>query len=119
MNEYGSLDIWSTEGMEKSHYKARGLYFKNTRHGGGACAEGVRTNCLYEMFNWFYRTIFGRVFARERAQQSKIAKEARKDAKKSTHDKWLGTRAPYRHAIWQAQMRRQGRSWVKHQPAQD
>ena len=103
--------------MEKSHYRARGVYFKNTRHGGGACAEELRTNYLYEMFNWFYCTTFGRVLARERAHQSKIAKEARKDAKSTARDKWLGTRAPYRHASWRAQMRRQGR--VRHQPLQD
>lgn len=116
MNKYGSLDIWSTQGMEKSHYRARGVYFKNTRHGGGACVGGIRTNYLLEMFNWFYRTTFGRVLARERAQQSKLAKEARKNAKKDAQDKWLQTNAPYRHAHWRARMRRQESSWVRRLP---
>ena len=51
MNKYGSLNIWSTQRMEKSNYRARGVYFKNTQHGGGASQGGIRTNYLQEMFN--------------------------------------------------------------------
>ena len=56
MNKFGSLDIWSTQGMEKYHYRAKGVYFKNTRHGGGGL---VRSSYLREMFDWFYHTTFG------------------------------------------------------------
>lgn len=46
MDKYGSLDMWSSQGMEKSHYKLRGVYFKNARHGGGAFSRGTHTNYL-------------------------------------------------------------------------
>ena len=34
-DEYGSLALWSNQGMEQSHYQTKAAYFKNTRHGGG------------------------------------------------------------------------------------
>lgn len=48
--------------MERSHYQAKGAYFKSTRHGGGV----TKSNALHEMFNWFYRTLGGRKSARHR-----------------------------------------------------
>ena len=55
LDKYGSLALWSTQGMERSHYQAKGAYFKNTRHGGGL----MKSNALHEMFNWFYRNLGG------------------------------------------------------------
>ena len=54
IKQYGFLSIWSTQGMEKSHYQARTRYFKHTRHGGGR----QRANSLLEVFQWFYRQIW-------------------------------------------------------------
>ena len=42
--------------MEKSHYQAKAVYFKGTRHGGGK----RKSNAFHEMFNWFYRSITGK-----------------------------------------------------------
>ena len=53
LEEYGSLALWSTQGMERSHYQAKDVYFKNTRHGGGS----TKSNALHEMFNWLYRSL--------------------------------------------------------------
>ena len=33
--QYGAPGIWSTQGLEKSHYQARSAFFRHTRHGGG------------------------------------------------------------------------------------
>ena len=74
MEKYGSLEIWSTQGMEKSHYRARGVFFKNTRHGGGR----VRSNYLEEVFNWFFRNTFGRKLRMERAQATSLARAAQR-----------------------------------------
>ena len=46
MNKYGSLEMWSTQGMEKSHYRARGVFFKHTRHGGGRIPSNYLRRCL-------------------------------------------------------------------------
>lgn len=51
--QYGAPGIWSTQGLEKSHYQARTAFFKHTRHGGGR----ERANSLREVFEWFYRRI--------------------------------------------------------------
>ena len=48
--------------MERSHYQAKGSYFKNTRHGGGV----KKSNALHEMFDWFYRTLGGRKSSKNR-----------------------------------------------------
>ena len=62
LDEYGSLGLWSTQGMERSHYQAKVVYFKNTRHGGGV----TKSNALHEMFNWFYKTLGGK--SRQKSQ---------------------------------------------------
>ena len=41
-DEYGSLALWSTQGMEHSHYQAKAVYFKNTRHGGGSTKSNAQ-----------------------------------------------------------------------------
>ena len=41
--------IWSTQGLEKSHYQACGAFFRHTRHGGGR----ERVDSLREVFEWF------------------------------------------------------------------
>ncbi len=105
----GSLEIFSTQGMEKSHYRARGVYFKNTRHGGGI----VRTTYLVEMFNWFYRTTFSRVRSRERAHASNIARQTHLAARASNSQRWRNSTCPVRHATWRHTMIRQGKLWVK------
>ena len=107
MNEYGSLDMWSTQGMEKSHYRARGVYFKNTRHGGGK----TRSNYLIEMFNWFYRYTFGRKLCMEKAQTSKIAKAVRNEAKAKSSLKWRAGTGPARHVAWRSTRTREGKIW--------
>jgi hypothetical protein len=82
MDKYGSLEIWSTQGMEKSHYRARGVYFKNTRHGGGR----VRSYYLEEMFNWFFRNTFGRKIRMERANNTMLARVARRRARATNEE---------------------------------
>ena len=54
--------------MEKSHYRAKAAYFRNTRHGGGF----ARSNSLHEMFDWFYRTIIGRTLNIRKARESEL-----------------------------------------------
>lgn len=109
MNRFGSLDIWSTQGMEKSHYRAKGVYFKNTRHGGGL----VRSNYLKEMFDWFYRTTFGRKRVMERARESLLAKEARRAAHRKLAQRWRTSQGPVRHALWRASRIRKGKLWAR------
>ena len=56
LDEYGTLALWSNQGMEQSHYQAKEAYFKNTRHGGGY----IQSNVFHEMFNWLFCALTGR-----------------------------------------------------------
>ena len=73
VKQYGPLAIWNTQGMEKSHYRAKAAYFKNSRHGGGT----TRSNALHEMFDWFYRCLSGRSYKATKAKKSSLAKAVR------------------------------------------
>lgn len=39
---HGSLGVWQCQGMEKSHWRARGNWQKHTAHGGGRGVKRVR-----------------------------------------------------------------------------
>ena len=107
MNKYGSLEMWSTQGMEKSHYQARGVFFKHTHHGGGR----IRSIYLKEMFNWFYRCTFGRNLSRERAKKSTLEKLLREQKSSTNSSQWRGGTGPLRHMAWRQTRVRVGRQW--------
>ena len=69
-NEYGSLGIWNTQGMEKSHKQERVAYHKSSQHGGGS----TLLNPLVQMFQWFYRRIVSR-FIQEVDSSSEVSVE--------------------------------------------
>ena len=71
MNNYGSLEMWSTQGMEKSHYRARGVFFKHTPHGGGK----IRSIYLKEMFNWFFGALLEGIY-QERQLRSHLLQKS-------------------------------------------
>lgn len=48
---HGSLSIWSSQGMEKSHWQARAAFHRNTQHGGLNGQHGY----IFQLFQWFYR----------------------------------------------------------------
>lgn len=107
MNKYGSLEMWSTQGMEKSHYRARGVFFKHTRHGGGR----IRSNYLKEMFNWFFRCTFGRNLSRETAHKSALAKVLRRQQRSTNSTRWRAGTGPLKHLDWRQTRVRVGKLW--------
>ena len=72
--EYGSLAIWNTQGMEKSHKQARVAYQKNSQHGGSSSLS----NPLVQMFQWFYRRILSRFNATD-MESDDLAEKCRRD----------------------------------------
>ena len=42
LREHGSLGVWQCQGMEKSHWRARGNYQKHTSHDGGQGGQEAR-----------------------------------------------------------------------------
>lgn len=109
LKTYGSLAIWNTQGMEKSHYRAKAAYFKNSRHGGG---KGL-SNALVEIFQWFYRGVLSRQNIEEtraRGLTSMISSSnlARRAA-------WKSSTANARHREWRMSRVRVGKRWVPRQ----
>ena len=70
-NEYGSLGIWNTQGMEKSHKQAQVAQHKNTQHGGGS----KPSNPLVQMFDWFYRRIVSKFTQEDSSSEESVDKE--------------------------------------------
>lgn len=104
LDKYGSLALWSTQGMERSHYQARCSYFKNTQHGGGV----VKSNALHEMFNWFYRTLGGR----KRSKKQSALRLRRPIVKIASSACTRVTRSREAMRRWMATRRRVGSRWV-------
>lgn len=50
---FGSLSIWSSQGMEKSHWQARAAFHKSTQHGG----TSTKNSYILQLFQWFYRRV--------------------------------------------------------------
>lgn len=109
MKQYGSLSIWSTQGMEKSHYQARTRYFRHTRHGGGA----NKANSLLEVFQWFYRQVWHRSKAQEKKklfENSDIAL-ALKRGKQNRQEAYNRSSASEKFLQWLGSRQRQGGRW--------
>ena len=65
---YGcDLGQWSAQGMERSHWQARGAYHNHTRHGGGTGGS----NALEELFMWHFLMMLGV----QSANKKKLKKE--------------------------------------------
>jgi len=108
LNRYGSLALWSNQGMERSHYQAKAAYFKSTRHGGGT----RRSNALHEMFNWFYRLLGGKGRRRVRHAlplRRQIAKVVSVRRSQGYHQ----SQARERLHQWVATRRRCGSTWAR------
>jgi hypothetical protein len=53
VGEYGSLSVWSCQGMEKSHYAAKAAYQAYTQHGG----TRNKTSAILQLYEHWYRNI--------------------------------------------------------------
>ena len=72
VNEYGSLALWSTQGMEKSHYQCKTSFSKHTQHGGGVNGHSA----IIQAFEWWYRLIQHREEEKETIRLQEPARQA-------------------------------------------
>lgn len=108
LKRWGPLSIWNTQGMEKSHYRARAAYFRNTRHGGGF----TRSNSLHEMFDWFYRTIIGRTLNIRKARESELVRAVQEVSKNKRQCAWKASTGTVGVSRWLQSRSRQGSKWI-------
>lgn len=72
IKEHGSLGVWQCQGMEKSHWVARGNWQKHTNHDGGRQLVGDKTkSASYQLMRFDYRMMFHR--RRKRAEGAVLA----------------------------------------------
>lgn len=116
----GSLAIWSTQGMERSHWQARCAYQRSTDHGGGhghkdiTTNERVVSNPMLQLLQWWYRRIEIR-FAKKLVQCSPPEPPNAESIARALERRRSGynnSEARERHAIWRQQRQRVGRRWV-------
>jgi hypothetical protein len=95
---YGILVVWSTQGMEQSHYATKTSFVKHSRHNN----TSLRHSAIVQSFQWRYRVTQHREIQREK----KIIK-ARNPiilaAQAATEKRWQAsnlTTANARHAEW-------------------
>jgi hypothetical protein len=53
VKQYGIHAVWSTQGMEKSHYQAKISFHKHTQHSGTA----KHHSAIVQTFEWWYRVV--------------------------------------------------------------
>jgi len=60
IKEHGSLGVWQCQGMEKSHWRARGNWQKHTSHDGGRQDRSdIKASSLYQLLRFDYRMLQG------------------------------------------------------------
>ena len=111
IDKYGDPSIWSTQGMEKSHYMARNAYFRHTQHGGGS----KKANSLCELFQWFYRRTLQILRTKEEISSSAIAQAVRdaKVKKEKRIEAFRNSNALEGLANWRQGRLYQNHRWVK------
>ena len=93
--------------MEKSHYQAKAVYFKGTRHGGGK----TKSNALHEMFNWFYRVLIGKQRQSSRGNLS-LRRQIVKIVNVRRTEGYNRSNAKERLRQWVASKRQCGSAWA-------
>jgi hypothetical protein len=109
VGEYGSLNVWSCQGMEKSHYAAKAAYQALTQHGG----TRNKTSAILQLYEHWYRNIQHR-FARKAERERLLAEPV--DTEKAARMECCRVASNAPSAIegrsrWHAQRVRIGRAW--------
>lgn len=92
IKEHGSLGVWQCQGMEKSHWRARGDYQKHTNHDGGRQArDDLKGSSLYQLLRYDYRMLqHRRRYNAGRVVREKVKEEndRRKKAAQAVWSRW-------------------------------
>ena len=112
IEKYGSLSIWSCQGMEKSHHAAKAATQAHTQHGG----TGNRTSVIVQQYQWWYRCIQHRHARKEQLKHDK-AVQGMPDVEKlhaaaQRREAWHESSAAAAHEAWQNKRQREGKHWV-------
>jgi len=111
VEEYGSLSVWSCQGMENSHHAAKSAYQRHTQHSGGR----NRKSALLQTYEHWYRIIQHRFRSLEfhtDAQESTDDTEDIEASIQARRERYLASSASAHWLEWKATCTRQGSRWV-------
>ena len=110
VGRYGSLAIWSCQGLENSHHAAKNAYQRHTQHSGGKS----RKSPLLQTYQHWYRIIAHRFRNKENVIastdiDSQLQGEAAIAARRAAA---INSSASAHSALWRAKCKRVGSRWV-------
>ena len=117
----GSLAIWSTQGMERSHWQARCGFQRATDHGGGRGIETltedgsshhIASNPMVQMLQWWYRRLEIR-FQKKTQVAANVDDTIAMDRLARKRAIYTNSSARERHAVWRQDRLRVGRRWLR------
>jgi hypothetical protein len=96
VKQYGNLAVWSTQGMEKSHYQAKTAFHKHTQHSGTA----KHHSAIVQTFEWWYRVVQHKQYKIEKDEVLSTADAAAQAVKDARRQSSLSSTAVVKHAAW-------------------
>lgn len=109
VERYGSLAVWSCQGMENSHHAAKSAYHRHTQHRGGK----TKKSPLVQTFQHWYRIISHRFRNKEvvvdECQFDVLSTEEAVAARRAAS---LNSAAAAHTALWRAKCTRVGSKYV-------
>jgi hypothetical protein len=111
LERYGSLAVWSCQGMENSHHAAKTTYQRHTQHCGGK----TKKSALVQTYQHWYRIIAHR-FRNQEAEalnvedlEEALSAEAKIQARR---DASINSSSAAHSALWRSNCIRKGSKWV-------
>lgn len=115
MERYGSLSVWSCQGIEKSHHAAKAANQAHTQHGGTA----ARTSVIVQQYEHWYRNIQHRYTRRIEVEKTRATRSPEDTSAAASEERrrvaWQTSSAATSHCEWRAGRVRQGSRWVLRQ----
>lgn len=106
---YGSLAVWSCQGMENSHHAAKTTYQRHTQHSGGK----HRRSAIVQTFQHWYRIIAHRFRNKDlNINQDSFSTLMGEEAVAARRAASLNSSSTAHSAIWQAKCTRQGSRYI-------
>lgn len=109
VQEYGSLSVWSCQGMEALHHAAKVAYHRHTQHSGGK----YKKSPLLQTFEHWYRIIQHRFRNKEELEKNNESHDlANDDALQLRRERYVNSSAASHWEEWRASCTRLGSRWV-------
>lgn len=105
---YGSLSVWSCQGMEYSHHAAKSAYHKHTQHGGSKNKKSPLLQTYEHWFRIIQHRFHNQVVERSSCTHVGTAEEIIQKRREAS----LNSSAASHAAEWRARCTRVGSRWI-------